>query len=109
MNGALGNIGRTVFYSDPLEATLPDDHRTQTDSLRELVADIDAGKVETLIIIGGNPVYNTPIDLRLDLNRSEQSEAARAPESLQQRNVGHLSVAHSDGALPRVMERHADE
>jgi molybdopterin-containing oxidoreductase family iron-sulfur binding subunit len=65
MNAALGNIGKTVFYTDPLEANSVD----QTQSLRELVNDIDAGKVETLIIIGGNPAYNTPVDLRLDLNR----------------------------------------
>src|SRR5207245_1144546 len=70
MNNALGNVGKisvgkTVFYTDPLEANSVD----QTQSLRELVTDIDAGKVETLVIIGGNPAYNTPIDLRLDLNR----------------------------------------
>ncbi|HYT49898.1 MAG TPA: TAT-variant-translocated molybdopterin oxidoreductase, partial [Pyrinomonadaceae bacterium] len=65
MNDALGNVGKTVFYTDPIEANPVD----QTQSLRELVADIDAGKVETLIIMGGNPAYNTPIDLRLDLNR----------------------------------------
>jgi len=65
VNANLGNVGKTVFYSDPLEASSVD----QTQSLRELVGDIDAGKVETLIIIGGNPAYDTPIDLRLDLHR----------------------------------------
>ncbi len=65
MNAALGNVGKTVFYTDPLEANSVD----QTQSLRELVTDIDGGKVETLIIIGGNPAYNTPADLKLDLNR----------------------------------------
>ena len=65
MNDALGNVGKTVFYTDPVEANSVD----QTQSLRELVTDIDAGRVETLIIIGGNPAYNTPVDLRLDLNR----------------------------------------
>jgi molybdopterin-containing oxidoreductase family iron-sulfur binding subunit len=65
MNDKLGNVGKTVFYTDPLEANSVD----QTQSLRELVSDIDGGKVETLIIIGGNPAYNTPVDLRLDLNR----------------------------------------
>jgi MoCo/4Fe-4S cofactor protein with predicted Tat translocation signal len=65
MNAALGNIGKTVFYTDPLDANSVD----QTQSLRELVTDIDSGRVETLIIIGGNPAYNTPVDLRLDLNR----------------------------------------
>jgi MoCo/4Fe-4S cofactor protein with predicted Tat translocation signal len=65
INIGFGNVGRTVFYTDPIEANSVD----QTQSLRELVTDIDAGKVETLIIIGGNPAYNTPVDLRLDLNR----------------------------------------
>jgi MoCo/4Fe-4S cofactor protein with predicted Tat translocation signal len=65
MNALLGNVGKTVFYTDPLEANSVD----QTQSLRELVSDIDAGHVDALIIIGGNPAYNTPIDLRLDLNR----------------------------------------
>src|SRR5258706_1332976 len=65
MNASLGNVGKTVFYTDPVEANSVD----QTQSLRELVNDIDAGRVDTLIIIGGNPTYNTPVDLRLDLNR----------------------------------------
>jgi molybdopterin-containing oxidoreductase family iron-sulfur binding subunit len=65
LNATLGNVGKTVFYTDPIEANSVD----QTQSLRELVNDIDAGKVETLIILGGNPAYNTPVDLRLDLNR----------------------------------------
>jgi molybdopterin-containing oxidoreductase family iron-sulfur binding subunit len=68
LNDALDNIGKTVFYTDPLEANSVD----ETQSLRELVNDIDAGKVETLIIIGGNPAYNTPADLRLDFNRLEK-------------------------------------
>ncbi len=65
MNKVLGNVGKTVFYTDPIEANSVD----QTQSLRELVNDIDAGRVETLIIVGGNPAYNTPVDLRLDFNR----------------------------------------
>jgi molybdopterin-containing oxidoreductase family iron-sulfur binding subunit len=67
-NNFLGNVGKTVFYSDPIEANSVD----QTQSLRELVGDIDAGKVDTLIILGGNPAYNTPVDLRLDFNRLEK-------------------------------------
>src|SRR5262249_26965895 len=66
-NNSLGNVGKTVFYSDPIEANSVD----QMQSLRELVGDIDAGKVDVLIIIGGNPAYNTPVDLRLDFNRLE--------------------------------------
>jgi molybdopterin-containing oxidoreductase family iron-sulfur binding subunit len=65
LNATLGNVGKTVFYTDPVELNSVD----QTQSLRELVNDIDAGHVDTLIMIGGNPAYNTPVDLRLDLNR----------------------------------------
>jgi len=65
MNAALGNVGKTVNYTDPLEANSVD----QRASLSELVNDIDGGRVELLVILGGNPAYNTPADLKLDLNR----------------------------------------
>jgi len=59
MNQALGNAGKTVTYTEPIEGT-PVDQQT---SLQELVADMNAGKVDSLLIMGGNPVYNTPVDL----------------------------------------------
>jgi len=65
MNNALGSVGKTVSYTDPVEANAVD----QKESLRELVQDIDAGRVELLVILGGNPAYNTPADLKLDQNR----------------------------------------
>ena len=94
LNSSLENVGKTVFYSDPLEANSID----QTQSLRELVADIDAGKVETLIIIGGNPAYNTPVDLRLDLNRLSKVKL-RAHLSLYNNETSdicqwHIPAAH---------------
>jgi molybdopterin-containing oxidoreductase family iron-sulfur binding subunit len=58
MNQALGNIGRTVIYTQPVEAKPVN----QTESLRELVADMKAGKVEMLLMLGGNPVFNAPVD-----------------------------------------------
>ena len=68
MNVIGGNVGKTVFYTDPVEANPVD----QIQSLRDLVSDIDAGRVDTLIILGGNPAYNTPVDLRLDKNRLDR-------------------------------------
>jgi molybdopterin-containing oxidoreductase family iron-sulfur binding subunit len=59
LNDALGNGGKTVTYTAPVEANPVN----QRDSLRQLVADIDAGRVDTLVILGGNPVYNAPADL----------------------------------------------
>jgi molybdopterin-containing oxidoreductase family iron-sulfur binding subunit len=62
MNEALGNTGQTVFYTDPVEFT-PVNSNGQLQSLRELVQDLDAGAVELLVVVGGNPVYNAPADL----------------------------------------------
>ena len=59
VNQRLGNIGQTVFYSEPVEANPVE----QMQSLRDLVEDMKSGHVDTLISIGGNPVYNTPADL----------------------------------------------
>ncbi|HEX9760023.1 MAG TPA: TAT-variant-translocated molybdopterin oxidoreductase, partial [Candidatus Acidoferrales bacterium] len=60
MNQALNNTGKSVVHSDPAEANPVD----QTESLRALAADMDAGRVEMLVILGGNPVYNAPADLK---------------------------------------------
>ncbi len=58
-NQALGNVGKTVVYTDPVEANPVDG----TASLRELVADMNSGQVDVLLILSGNPVYNAPADL----------------------------------------------
>lgn len=59
INGALGNAGKTVIYTDPIEANPVD----QLADLRALSADLDSGAVEVLFIVGGNPVFNAPADL----------------------------------------------
>ncbi len=62
INAALGNAGKTVIYTDPIEAQPVN----EMESIRELAADMNAGKVTTLLIIGGNPVYNAPADLEFE-------------------------------------------
>ena len=59
INGALANVGRTVVYTDPVEAN-PED---QLESLRALVTDMRSGTVSTILVLGGNPVFNAPADL----------------------------------------------
>ncbi len=59
MNQALSNVGKTVVYTGPVEANPVDGNA----SLRELVADMNSGQVDVLLILGGNPVYNAPADL----------------------------------------------
>ncbi len=53
INAALGNVGKTVRVMEGVE---PD----QTHSLDELTNDLNNGRVETLLILGGNPVYTAP-------------------------------------------------
>jgi MoCo/4Fe-4S cofactor protein with predicted Tat translocation signal len=60
LNQALGNVGATVIYTDPVEAEPID----QVGSLKALVADMNAGRVDLLLILGGNPVYTAPGDLK---------------------------------------------
>ncbi len=59
VNQALGNIGKTVFYTEPVDANPVN----QNESVKELTADIGAGKVDLLVIVGGNPAYDAPGDL----------------------------------------------
>ena len=66
INSTLGNVGTTVTYTEPFQ---PNADVAQIDQLRQLVQEIDSGAVKMLVILGGNPAYNTPADLRLDLNR----------------------------------------
>ena len=59
INAALGSVGTTVEYSSPVE-TDPVEHAL---SLQQLVDDMTAGKVSTLVVIGGNPAFTTPADI----------------------------------------------
>ena len=58
VNATLGNVGTTLYYTEPVEAH-PVNH---LESLGELCTDIDAGKVNTLLILDVNPVYTAPYD-----------------------------------------------
>jgi molybdopterin-containing oxidoreductase family iron-sulfur binding subunit len=60
MNEALGNVGTTVQYGAPVVASPADGAA----SLAELAADIAADKVNLLLILGGNPAFTAPADLK---------------------------------------------
>ena len=55
INYALGNIGQTLVYQESTD--------TGAGTIVELAAALNAGLVETLVVIGGNPVYNAPVEL----------------------------------------------
>ncbi len=69
INHALGNAGQTVTYVETAR-------RPQIPALRELAGEMAAGRVRTLVVLGGNPAYDAPADL------SFAGALARVPESI---------------------------
>jgi len=57
INLALGNVGWSVVYNEEPERP------SYLEDLRALAGDMSAGKVDTLLILGGNPVFNAPGDV----------------------------------------------
>ncbi|MGA2752790.1 MAG: TAT-variant-translocated molybdopterin oxidoreductase [Terracidiphilus sp.] len=60
INGALGNLGKTVFVASNPAIPIPSD---QLGDFKALVADLNAGKVDWLVILNANPIYDAPADL----------------------------------------------
>lgn len=84
INDALGSVGKTVTYTEPVEARPVD----QFADLQSLVAEMRAGAVQALVMLGGNPVFNAPVDLnfadalnhvpfRVHLSRYEDETSVR--------------------------------
>jgi len=71
----LGNVGNAVYYTEPVEANPVNN----LESLRELCTDIEAGKVNTLLILSSNPVYDAPHDFEFHIQVA-QSPPYRASE-----------------------------
>jgi molybdopterin-containing oxidoreductase family iron-sulfur binding subunit len=55
LNSALGNLGKTVLFHQAPEL--------KEGTLEELATALNAGQIQTLVILGGNPVYNAPAGL----------------------------------------------
>ena len=59
LNTSLGAVGKTVLYTETVNP-LPSE---QVADLKALVADMNAGKVSWLVMMGVNPFYSAPADL----------------------------------------------
>jgi molybdopterin-containing oxidoreductase family iron-sulfur binding subunit len=55
MNEALGSVNHTLEYH-PVQSSAEG-------TIAELAGALNAGQVQTLVILGGNPAYNAPVDL----------------------------------------------
>ena len=60
INHKLGNVGKTVVYYPDPQPKRP----SHAAALADLVKRMKTGEVATLLILGGNPVYNAPQDLK---------------------------------------------
>jgi molybdopterin-containing oxidoreductase family iron-sulfur binding subunit len=69
INAALGNLGRTVEF---VEVTAP-----AAPSISDLATAVKSGSVRTLVILGGNPAYNAPVDLDWPSLQKSVSEVVR--------------------------------
>jgi MoCo/4Fe-4S cofactor protein with predicted Tat translocation signal len=90
INAKLGNIGKTVFYSDPVDANPVN----QTESLKDLAADMRGGKVDLLIVLGGNPAYDAPADLNFAEALKTSKIPLRVHHGLYQNETAELCQWH---------------
>jgi len=77
LNDALGNVGRTVRYTAPAEFAPV----VQLESLRDLVSDIERSRVELLMILGGNPVFDAPADFEFAKRLHQMKHTVHLTES----------------------------
>jgi len=93
LNALLGNVGRTVFYTEDLGAEAQSD----VAALKALSEELNGGKVEALLILGGNPVFTAPADLGFGdaLAKAKTSiHLSLYEDETSQRASWHLPAAH---------------
>jgi MoCo/4Fe-4S cofactor protein with predicted Tat translocation signal len=54
INQTLGNAGETVLYTK--------EERRPLTAVKDLVAELNSGTVKALVMLGGNPAYDAPVD-----------------------------------------------
>ena len=88
INAALGNVGTTVRYVEPIARSTV---ARGKGSLAGLVAAIDAGEVTTLLILADDPAHAAPADVDFADALAKLSKARRADGSLAH-FTAHLSA-----------------
>jgi MoCo/4Fe-4S cofactor protein with predicted Tat translocation signal len=93
LNAMLGNVGRTVFYTEDASA----EEQSDAASLKALTDELNGGKVDTLLILGGNPVFTAPADLAFGdaLGKAKNSiHLSLYEDETSERCSWHLNAAH---------------
>ena len=92
VNSHLGNTGSTVSYYETKDAALP-----SVSSLAGLVSAMQGGAIQTLVILGGNPVYDAPADLGFASALAKVPHAIALSHTVDEtasRTEWHVPLAH---------------
>lgn len=92
INAALGNNGKTINYRE-----LEHSETSSRTALRALTDDMKGKSISTLVILGGNPVYNAPVDLEFKSALKSVEHTVHISSSVDEtsRNVEwHLPQSH---------------
>lgn len=92
INDKLQNIGQTVQFIES-----PQLRRENTGTIQELTSALSAGEIETLIVLGGNPVYDAPADVAFDTAFEQVSTAIYFGEYQNETSLRcqwHLPASH---------------
>jgi MoCo/4Fe-4S cofactor protein with predicted Tat translocation signal len=92
INQALGNVGKTVVYTETVNP-MPS---VQGQDLVSLVGDMQAGKVDWLVILNANPVYTAPVDLHFEEALDKVKVSAHLGSHLNE--TGLVTEWHINGA-----------
>src|SRR5687767_15174585 len=91
LNTSLGNTGTTVTYYETRDAALP-----SVGSLASLVSAMRAGTVQTLVVLGGNPVFDAPADLDF------ASAMAKVPHAIALGHTVDETSSRAEWHIPRA-------
>jgi molybdopterin-containing oxidoreductase family iron-sulfur binding subunit len=91
LNAHLGNTGTTVSYYEAKDAALP-----SVSSLTSLVSAMTGGAVQTLVILGGNPMFDAPADLDF------KSAMAKVPHTIALGHTIDETSASVEWQIPRA-------
>ncbi len=89
LNYVLGNVGETIDF-------LPDE-TPKAGSIEDLATALNAGTVDTLVVLGGNPSYDAPANLAWATTQAKASEVIR---------LGFYEDETSEGAAWHLPESH---
>ncbi len=91
LNVFLDNTGKTVSYCETQDAALP-----SVSSLASVVSAMKAGEIQTLVVLGGNPVFDAPADLDFG------SAMAKVPHSIVLAHAFDETSARAEWHIPRA-------